>query len=66
MRKVSGSGILSLVAKVLVCFGKVSRVRYSVDYADPLSSIQAFSIALTTFMKKRLSACNCLLEIAPS
>ena len=38
--------------KVLMLFGKVSRDRFSLDFAPPLSIVQALAIALTTFTDK--------------
>ena len=37
---------------VLMLFGKVSRDRFSLDFAPPLSVVQALAIALTTFTDK--------------
>ena len=36
----------------LMIFGKVNASRYSLDYRYPLSPMQAFAIALTTFASK--------------
>ena len=44
------------LAAVYLCFGKVSSKKYSMDYAAPLSSIQAFAASLTSFQKKKLAA----------
>ena len=38
--------------RVLMLFGKVSRDRFSLDFAPPLSVVQALAIALTTFTDK--------------
>ena len=51
-----------VLATIYVCFGKVSSKKYSLDYAAPLSSIQAFAAALTSFQKKKLAAWSVCLE----
>lgn len=40
---------------VILCFGKVLSSRFSLDYACPLSSLQALSIAMSVFMKRKIT-----------
>ena len=49
---VEGDDAASDEDSVLMLFGKVSRDRFSLDFAPPLSVVQALAIALTTFTDK--------------
>jgi tubby-related protein 1 len=42
--------------EVLMSFGKMKKHRFSLDFREPLSCIQAFSVALSSFAKKLVVA----------